>query len=99
MTNRRLTIFTFVLSLLFVQAKANVVTGVAAVPDNYYAAVEGKSSAEAILAALNGIISGHTVINYDGLEPYYQQTDFYSDTLWDMYSTCRFVADDAGKAI
>ena len=95
MTNRRLTIFTFVLSLLFVQAKANVVTGVAAVPDNYYAAVEGKSSAEAILTALNGIISGHTVINYDGLEPYYQQTDFYSDTLWDMYSTCRFVADDA----
>ena len=95
MTNRRLTIFTFVLSLLFVQAKANVVTGVAAVPDNYYAAVEGKSSADAILTALNGIISGHTVINYDGLEPYYQQTDFYSDTLWDMYSTCRFVADDA----
>ena len=95
MTNRRLTIFTFVLSLLFVQAKANVVTGVAAVPEGYYEGVDGKKSAEAILTALNGIISGHTVSNYDGLEPYYQQTDFYSDTLWDMYSTCRFVADDA----
>ena len=95
MTNHQFPIFTFVLCLFFVQAEANVVTGVAAVPDNYYAAVDGKSSAEAILTALNGIISGHTVINYDGLEPYYQQTDFYSDTLWDMYSTCRFVADDA----
>lgn len=74
---------------------ANVITGVAAIPDGYYDDVNGKKSAEAILIALNSIISGHTVINYDGLEPYYQQTDFYSDTLWDMYSTCRFVADDA----
>ena len=87
------------LTLLFAAqiSLANVVTGVAAIPDGYYDGVDSKSSATAILDALNGIISGHTVIPYDGLEPYYQQTDFYSDTLWDMYSTCRFVADDANK--
>ena len=76
---------------------ANVVTGVAVIPDGYYSSVDHTSSPTAILNALNGIISGHTVIPYDDLEPYYQQTDFYSDTLWDMYSTCRFVAGDANK--
>lgn len=77
------------------QVQANVITGVAAVPDGYYEGVSGKKGADNILQALNGIISGHTVINYDGLEPYYEQTDFYADTLWDMYSTCRFTMDDA----
>ena len=90
-----------VLAALLVGANsifANVVTGEAAVPDNYYDAVDAKKGADNILNALNTIIDGHTVINYDGLEPYYQQTDFYNDTLWDMYSTCRFVAEDANKA-
>ena len=76
---------------------ANVITGQAAIPDNYYKGVDGKTGADNILNALNSIIDGHTVINYEALEPYYQQTDFYADTLWDMYSTCHFVADDANK--
>ena len=91
-------IFSLFALILFAQISfANVITGVAAIPDGYYNNVDGKSSPTAILDALNGIISGHTVIGYDDLEPYYQQTDFYSDTLWDMYSTCRFVAGDANK--
>ena len=91
--------FISLLALLLVTqiCSANVITGVAVIPDGYYSSVDHTSSPTAILDALNGIISGHTVIPYDDLEPYYQQTDFYSDTLWDMYSTCRFVADDANK--
>ena len=76
---------------------ANVVTGVAQVPEGYYNGVDGKSSASAILDALFTKISGHTVIAYKSLEPYYAQTDMYADTIWDMYSTCRFTMDDANK--
>ena len=76
-------------------AYANVVTGVAAIPENYYYDVNGKKNADAILTALCSIIDDHTVIAYSGLEPYYEQTDFYNDTLWDMYSTCRFTMADA----
>lgn len=74
---------------------ANVVVGVAAIPENYYYDVNGKKNADAILNALNTIIDDHTVISYAGLEPYYAQTDFYSDTLWDMYSTCTFYMSHA----
>lgn len=74
---------------------ANVVIGVAAIPDNYYSSVDGKKNADAILNALNDIIDNHTVIAYSGLEPYYEQTDFYNDTLWDMYSTCTFYMSHA----
>ena len=74
---------------------ANVITGQAAVPQGYYNAVDNKGSAESILSALNSIINNHTVISYSGLEPYYEQTDFYADTLWDTYSTCRFTMADA----
>ena len=74
---------------------ANVVTGVAAIPENYYYDVNGKKNADAILNALNDIIDNHTVIAYAGLEPYYEQTDFYNDTLWDMYSTCTFYMSHA----
>lgn len=74
---------------------ANVVVGVAAIPENYYYDVNGKKNADAILNALCAIIDDHTVISYAGLEPYYEQTDFYNDTLWDMYSTCRFTMADA----
>ncbi len=77
---------------------ANVITGVAAIPDGYYAAVDGKKSADAILEALCTCTSaGYDAISYKGLEPHYLKTDFYSDTLWDMYSTCRFVYDDANR--
>lgn len=85
------------LCLLAQWSVANVITGKAAIPENYYSGVDGKIGADNILSALNAIIDNHTVINYDGLEPYYQQTDFYGDTLWDMYSTCRFTAEDANQ--
>ena len=81
--------------LCSVSIYANVVVGVAAIPDNYYTSVDGKKNADAILNALNTIIDNHTVIAYSGLEPYYAQTDFYSDTLWDMYSTCTFYMSHA----
>lgn len=74
---------------------ANVVVGVAAIPDNYYNSVDGKSSPDAILTTLCSIIDNHNVIAYSGLEPYYEQTDFYNDTLWDMYSTCTFYMSHA----
>ena len=86
------------LSLLVVQAQANVVTGQAAVPAGYYDAVDGQHTPDNILDKLRTIIDNHTVIAYGGLEPYYEQTDFYSDTLWDMYSTCRFTMADANVA-
>ena len=93
-TNYQLPII-FALCLFVGQAKANVVTGVAAIPENYYNDVDGKKNADAILNTLCSIIDDHTVISYSGLEPYYEQTDFYADTLWDMYSTCRFTMADA----
>ena len=74
---------------------ANVITGVAAIPEGYYNNIEGKKNADNILNALCDIIDNHNVISYAGLEPYYEQTDFYADTLWDMYSTCRFTMADA----
>ena len=76
-------------------AQANVITGQAAIPSGYYNGVDGKSSADAILDALFAKIKDHTVISYSALEEYYEQTDFYSDTVWDMYSTCRFTMADA----
>ena len=76
---------------------ANVVVGVAAIPENYYYDVNGKKNADAILNALCAIIDDHTVISYAGLEPYYEQTDFYADSLWDIYSTCHFTMADANK--
>ena len=79
-------------------ALANVVTGVAAVPTGYYNGVSGKKGADNILGALNTCISrGYNEISYKGLEPHYLNTDFYSDTLWDMYSTCRFDYEDANN--
>lgn len=75
---------------------ANVITGVAAIPDGYYDGVSGKKGADNILNALNTCISkDYNEISYKGLEPHYLNTDFYSDTLWDMYSTCRFTYEDA----
>ena len=82
-----------------VSITANVVTGVAAIPSGYYNDVNGKKGADNILNALQTCISrNYNEISYKGLEPHYLNTDFYSDTLWDVYSTCRFVYDDANKA-
>ena len=74
---------------------ANVIVGQAAIPNGYYNNVDTKKNADNILNALNQIIDNHTVIAYSGLEPYYEQTDFYNDTLWDMYSTCTFYMSHA----
>lgn len=96
MTNNQSPILVCILSALFcAQMQANVITGVAAIPDGYYNNVEGKKNADNILDALCDIIDGHNAVSYAGLEPYYEQTDFYADTLWDMYSTCRFTMADA----
>ena len=89
-----------VFALIFVAqiSFANVITGVAAIPDNYYKDVSGKKGADNILNALNDAIKTHKVLNYNALEDYYERTDFYGDTLWDMYSTCRFTMAEANKS-
>ena len=101
MSNKKLQLIgCCVLSLLFsAPAFGNVITGVAAIPDGYYDGVSGKKGADNILNALNTCISkDYNEISYKGLEPHYLNTDFYSDTLWDMYSTCHFDYEDANKA-
>ena len=100
MRNYKLPIFACLLSaFLCAQVQANVITGVAAIPNGYYEGVSGKKGADNILKALNTCISkNYNEISYKGLEPHYLATDFYADTLWDMYSTCRFVYEDANKA-
>ena len=88
------------LALVFVaqMSLANVITGQAKIPDNYYNGVDGKKTPVSILDALYDIIKNHTVIGYSGLEPYYEQTDLYSDTIWDIYSTCKFLMKNAGSS-
>lgn len=83
---------------VFCPLSANVIVGQASIPSGYYNNVDAKTNADNILNALNDIIDNHTVIAYSGLEPYYEQTDFYNDTLWDMYSTCRFTMAHANIA-
>ncbi len=61
-----------------------------------FEAVDGLKG-DGILDGLNNLIKNHTVIDYSSLEPYYKRTDFYADTLWDMYSTCRFTMAEANK--
>lgn len=98
MSNKKLQLIgCCVLSLLFsAPAFGDVITGVAAIPDGYYDGVSGKKGADNILNALNTCISkDYKEISYKALEPHYLNTDFYSDTLWDMYSTCRFTYEDA----
>ena len=87
-----------ILALVAQMGFANVVTGVASIPDGYYDGVSGKKGAENILNALQTCISkNYNEISYSALEEHYLKTDFYADTLWDMYSTCRFVFEDANK--
>ena len=91
-------LFAVLYTLCCVSLSANVVTGVAAVPANYYDDVDGKTGAESILNALKTCISrNYNEISYKALESHYLNTDFYADTLWDVYSTCRFTYDDANN--
>ena len=85
-----LSVLIFFLSLgLFAQA-----------PAGYYSAADGKKAA-ALKTALSGIISGHTVISYDGLYDAYEKTDCRADgKVWDIYSDCTnfdFRKDRAGS--
>ena len=85
-----------ILAIVAEMGFANVVTGVAAIPDGYYDGVSGKKGASNILSALQTCISkNYNEISYKGLEPHYLNTDFYADTLWDMYSTCNFTYEMA----
>lgn len=85
-----------ILALVAQMGWANVVTGVAAIPDGYYDGVDGKKGADNILNALQTCISrDYNEISYSSLEEHYLKTDFYADTLWDMYSTCRFTYEMA----
>ena len=87
------------LALLAQLSFANVIEGVASIPDGYYDGVNGKKGADNILNALKTCISkNYNEINYSALEDHYLNTDFYADTLWDMYSTCRFTMAEANKA-
>lgn len=84
--------------LLIATAMVMSVNVFATIPANYYNNVEGQKTPDNILNTLCGIIDDHTVIDYKSLEPYYEKTDFYADTLWDMYSTCRFTMAEANKS-
>ncbi len=87
------------LALLAQLSFANVIEGVASIPDGYYDGVNGKKGADNILNALQTCISkNYNEIIYSALEDHYLNTDFYADTLWDMYSTCRFTMAEANKA-
>ena len=54
--------------LCFVSVRANVIEGVAAIPEGYYDGVSGKKSPDAILDALQICISrDYNEISYKGL--------------------------------
>ena len=53
---------------------------------SYYNDIQNTSDRD-LLFALHGIISGHTVVSYDGLLTAYKKTDVRPDgKVWDMYS-------------
>ena len=62
----------------------------AAEPANYYKSCEGKTG-QALLTALQSVVSSHTNVGYDGLWEVYKDSDVDSNgLLWDMYSTKRW---------
>lgn len=65
--------------------------------ETYYASAENKTG-NTLVTTLQGVIDGHTVISYSGLEPYYQTTDWINGQIYDMYSTCTFTMADANKS-
>ena len=80
-------IFTLLLSFLV------GMTAMADIPSGYYANANGKSD-EALMTALEGIISIHTQLEYNELWGCYPTTDMGSDGYYiDMYSTCKYDYD------
>lgn len=65
--------------------------------ETYYASAENKTG-NTLVTTLQGVIDGHTVISYSGLEPHYQTTDWINGHIYDMYSTCTFTMADANKS-
>ena len=62
----------------------------AAEPANYYKSCEGKTG-QALLTALQSVVSSHTNVGYDGLWEVYKDSDVDANgLLWDMYSTKRW---------
>ena len=60
-------------------------------PEGYYDAAKGQKD-KALLIALHNIIDGHTNVGYDGLWTVYKKSDVRADgTVWDMYSTSKFI--------
>ena len=68
-------------------------TALATIPDGYYTIAVGKSD-EALMTALEGIISMHRELSYNALWDSYPYTDAGSDGYYiDMYSTCKYNHD------
>ena len=60
----------------------------ASIPSGYYDSLEGKSG-EALKTAIHELALRHTVLSYNSLWRYFQDTDCYPDDrsrVWDMYS-------------
>ena len=80
---------------LFIAALSIVATSTtfAVEPTGYYSSCEGKNQA-ALLTALNGVVSSHTNVGYDGLFKVYATSDVTANgKIWDIYSTKEWPTD------
>ncbi len=77
-------------NLLLVLAVMAALTAWADIPAGYYTNANGKSD-EQLMAALEGIIYTHTLLDYNELWDCYVTTDMGNDGYYiDMYSTCKY---------
>lgn len=73
--------------LSLIALAASALGASAAIPQGYYDSCEGKTGRQ-LLKALEGVISKHTNVGYDGLWTVYYDSDLREDgSIWDMYST------------
>jgi endonuclease I len=78
---------------LFILAVMTGLSASADIPAGYYTLAVGKSD-EALMTALEGIISMHRELSYNALWDSYPYTDAGSDGYYiDMYSTCKYNHD------
>ena len=69
------------------------------IPAGYYTLAVGKSD-EALMTALEGIISMHRELSYNALWDSYPYTDAGSDGYYiDMYSTCKYNHDSPHRIL